>query len=433
MIEVRRERLRGLLAMIHENERAIEQALFTDLHKSAEEAQLTEIQVVTAEIHHALANLRRWNRTRRIPVPVAFQPARAVLVPEPLGRVLIIAPWNYPFQLAIAPLVGAIAAGNQVVVKPSEVSAATSALLAELLPRYVSGVEVVLGGIPETTQLLSQRFDFIFYTGNKQVGSIVMTAAAKHVTPVTLELGGKSPVWIDQTVNLRAAARRIAWAKFVNAGQTCVAPDYVMCPPHMVEQVVNAIEGAVVEMWGEDPSQSPDYGRIINERQFERLMNLWPTATANSAEKYIAPTVFHLDDVEAPVMEGEIFGPLLPVIPFELDAAIDFVNGRDKPLALYVFGRQARARFVEETSSGAVGAGVALIHAGASTIPFGGVGASGMGAYHGKASWRTFTHLKPVLEKPLWPDTLRLVQPPFGKAKRLALRIIGSLPSAGLG
>ncbi|MFJ1590024.1 aldehyde dehydrogenase family protein [Kitasatospora albolonga] len=439
-------RLRALRALLTENEPAFEAALWSDLHKSGGEAQLTEIGVTLAEINHTLRHLRRWARPRRGPVPASLRPARARLVSEPLGVVLVIAPWNYPVQLLLDPLAGVLAAGNTAVLKPSELAPATSALVARLVPRYFpdGAVRVVEGGVPETTELLAQRFDHIVFTGSGTVGRVVMRAAAEHLTPVTLELGGKSPVWFDDDARLRQAARRIAWAKFTNAGQTCVAPDYVMTTPDRVPALVDALKDAVADLWGADPRTGRDYGRIVNERQFDRLVGLLEGADVvvggdhDRAERYIAPTVVLVPsggerpavgpDAAHPVLREEIFGPVLPVVAVEsAEEAVRVVNGWDKPLALYVFSSSARTRrlFEQHTSSGAVAHGAGLVHVAATGLPFGGVGASGMGAYHGVHSWRAFSHLKPVLRKPLAPDTLRLVQPPFtGLGLRLVKRLM---------
>ncbi|MET9232211.1 aldehyde dehydrogenase family protein [Lentzea sp. NPDC003310] len=436
--------LRTLRAMLTENEAAFEAALWSDLHKGAGEAQLTEIGVVLAEIGHALRHLRRWSRPKRGPVPLGLWPARARLVPEPLGVVLVIAPWNYPVQLLLDPLVGVLAAGNTAVLKPSELAPATSALIARLVPRYFPDgtVRVVEGGVEETTELLAQRFDHVVFTGGGTVGRIVMRAAAEHLTPVTLELGGKSPVWFDDDAHLEQAARRLAWAKFTNAGQTCVAPDYVMTTPERVPALVQALGRAIADLWGADPRASEDYGRIVNERQFDRLVSLLDGANVvvggehDRAERYLAPTVVTLSgdrvsvgpDAPHPVLREEIFGPVLPVVAVDsAEQAVEVVNAWDKPLALYVFTADARTRrlFEQRTSSGAVVHDAGLIHVAASGLPFGGVGASGMGAYHGTYSWTTFSHLKPVLRKPLAFDTLRLAQPPFsGLGARLAQRVM---------
>ncbi|MFE2992330.1 aldehyde dehydrogenase family protein [Streptomyces sp. NPDC059262] len=334
---------------------------------------------------------------------------------------LIIAPWNYPLTLTLNPLVGALSAGNAAVVKPSELAPATSALIAGLLPRYVEAVAVVEGAVEETTLLLEQRFDHIFYTGNGTVGRIVAAAAARNLTPTTLELGGKSPVFIDETADMAVTARRLAWGKFTNAGQTCVAPDYVLVTPAARDSLLSALPGTIREMFGPNPRTSSDYGRIVNDRHFQRLTRLLaegkPLAggPSDAAERYIAPTV--LTDVPhgAAVMTEEIFGPILPVLTVrDVHEAIDFINARDKPLSLYAFTRDRAARraLLEKTSSGGIVYNAPMIHLGVPNLPFGGVGESGMGAYHGKTSFDAFSHRKPVLSKPTRPDTLRLIYAP---------------------
>ncbi|MFF0753089.1 aldehyde dehydrogenase family protein [Streptomyces sp. NPDC004267] len=445
--------LHALRAMLTENEPAFEAALWSDLHKSPAEAQVTEIGVTIAEINHTLRHLRRWARPRRGPVPLALLPGRARLVPEPLGVVLVMSAWNYPVQVLLNPLAGVLAAGNTAVLKPSELAPATSALVARLVPRYFpdGAVGVVEGGVPETTELLREHFDHIVFTGSGTVGRIVMRAAAENLTPVTLELGGKSPVWIDDDAGLRAAARRLAWAKFTNAGQTCVAPDYVMTTPDRVPALVDALRDAIEDLWGTDPRASERYGRIVNERQFDRLVGLLDGVEVvaggehDRGERYVAPTVVTVPgggrgdaarpvvgpDAAVPVLREEIFGPILPIVPVaSAEEAVRVINGWDKPLALYVFTSSARTRrlFEQRTSSGAVVHDAALVHVAVPGLPFGGVGASGMGAYHGAYSLRTFSHLKPVLSKPLRPDTLRLVQPPFAER---GLRLTRALMRSG--
>ena len=422
----RRAQLDALARLLDENGQLLEDALWADLRKSPTETRLTETAIVRAELDEARRRLRAWMRPRRRTVPWFLLPATAALVPEPLGVILIIAPWNYPLQLTLAPLVGALAAGNAVVVKPSEHAPHTSAALAELLPRYLDAVQVVEGAVDETTALLAEPFDHILYTGSGRVGRIVLRAAAEHLTPVTLELGGKSPVWFDDAAHLDQAARRIAWAAFLNAGQTCIRPDYVMTPPHLVEPLAQALERAVHDMLGPDPSRSPDYGRIVNEAQHARLVGMLGDADIafggrhDAATKYLEPTVTRADTA-ASAMQDEIFGPILPLVATEsVDAAIDHINAHDKPLALYVFTRSKATRraFADRTSSGAIGYDAPLLQISAPHIPFGGVGASGMGGYHGRASFDLFSHLKPVVRRIHALDTLFLVRPPFTGLKQ---------------
>lgn len=420
--------LRALRRMLTERSAEFEDALLADLGKNPTESQIAELGFVVGEIDHALKHLRRWLRPKRVSVPGALMPARASTLLEPVGVVLVIAPWNYPVQLLLAPVVGALGAGNAVVLKPSELAPATSAAMARLIPEYLDrrAVAVVEGGVEETTDLLAQRFDHIFYTGNGRVGRIVAAAAVEHLTPVTLELGGKSPVYIDGTVDIAAAARRIAWGKFMNAGQTCVAPDYVLAERGVVPRLTSALRDAVRELYGDDPAQSPDYGRIVDDRQFTRLTGMLGSGTTvlggehDAATRYLAPTVLVDVPADAPAMGQEIFGPILPVLPVDgLDDAIRFIRAGDKPLALYVFSSSAtvRRRILTETSSGAVGFGIPAAHLAVAGLPFGGVGESGLGAYHGERSVRTFSHEKAVLSKPLAPDTMQLVYPPYTEGK----------------
>ncbi|MBV6700414.1 aldehyde dehydrogenase family protein [Kitasatospora aureofaciens] len=408
----RLDRLAALRALLTEQAEVFQQALHADLGKSATEAHRTEIGFTLNELDHTVAHLEEWLRPKPAAVPEFFRPAEARVVRDPLGVVLIIAPWNYPLQLALAPLVGALAAGNTAVVKPSELAPATSAAIAELLPRYLGAetVAVVEGAVPETTALLEQRFDHIFYTGNGAVGRIVMAAAAKHLTPVTLELGGKSPVVVEPGADLAVTARRLARGKFLNAGQTCVAPDYVLAIGDTAAELEKELAAAVGELFGDDPSLSTDYGRIVNERHFDRLAALLGdgrTVTGGGhdrATRFLAPTVLADVAPTAPVMQAEIFGPILPVLTVpDLDAAIAFINERDKPLALYAFTEspESKRRLAEETSSGALSFGLPVSHLAMPELPFGGVGESGMGRYHGEYSIDTFSHSKAVVDKPL--------------------------------
>nr|WP_278186615.1 aldehyde dehydrogenase family protein [Streptomyces laculatispora] len=408
----RTDQLRRLRALLTEHGDELADALHADLGKSRTEAYRTEIDFTVREIDHTLEHLADWLRPEPAPVPARLGGAKAHTVQDPLGVVLVIAPWNYPLQLLLAPVVGALAAGNAVVAKPSELAPATSAAVARLLPRCLDedAVAVVEGAVPETTALLAERFDHIFYTGNGAVGRIVMAAAAKHLTPVTLELGGKSPVFVDRDTDLKAVAARLAAGKFLNAGQTCVAPDYVLTDPGTGAALADALATAVEELYGADASTHPEYGRIVNRRHFDRLTGLLGSGrtvtggTYDRDAKYLAPTVLADVAPDAPVMREEIFGPVLPIISVDgLDEAIAFINDRDKPLALYAFTESdtVRERLIAETSSGAVGIGLPLAHLTVSDLPFGGVGESGMGSYHGRYSLETFSHRKAVLDTPL--------------------------------
>ncbi|MGA5821991.1 aldehyde dehydrogenase family protein [Kitasatospora sp. NPDC094028] len=408
----RLDQLRALRSLLTEQTETLLAALNADLGKGAAEAYRTEVAFTLNELDHTVKHLEEWLRPKPATVPDAFLPAEARVVRDPLGVVLIIAPWNYPLQLALAPLVGALAAGNTAVVKPSELAPATSAAIARLLPRYLDpqAVAVVEGAVPETTALLEQRFDHIFYTGNGAVGRIVMAAAAAHLTPVTLELGGKSPVVVEPGVDLAVTAQRIARGKFLNAGQTCVAPDYVLAVGDTAAALEAELAAAVHAAYGDDPAGDPEYGRIVNERHFDRLTALLTEGRVvtggghDRTTRYLAPTVLADVSPAAPVMREEIFGPILPIITVpDLDAAIAFINERNKPLALYAFTESDRTkqRLAEETSSGALVFGLPVSHLAVPELPFGGVGESGMGRYHGEYSIDTFSHAKAVLDKPL--------------------------------
>lgn len=425
--DYRQQQLLGLLKFIHEREDDIINALRTDLGKSAAEALSAEIGMLVSEINFTLKHLSSWMKAKRVATPMAAQPATSLIYPEPLGVILVIAPWNYPVQLTLTPMIGAIAAGNCVMVKPSELAPASSRLLAEALPAYVDkrSVQIVQGGIPETTALLAEAFDHIIYTGNGKVAQIVMTAAAKHLTPVTLELGGKSPCIIDELSDLKTVAKRLIWAKFSNAGQTCIAPDYVLVNTKQEQALLSEMKTVLLEFYGRHPITSADYGRIINKNHFQRLMKLIPGSgdivvggEGDEQARFIEPTILRNVPPDSPVMADEIFGPILPVLTVNnIDEAIAFINARPKPLALYLFSnnKQRQEQVISSTSSGSVSVNFPMMQMVNPQLPFGGVGPSGMGAYHGKFSFDSFTHYKPVMKKPLWLD-LSLLYPPYGQA-----------------
>jgi aldehyde dehydrogenase (NAD+) len=423
----RRTQLERLQAMIEENEEAFNEALHADLGKSGFEARMTETGTVLAEIGHTLSHLKAWMRPDKVSTPLSNQPGHSQVVHEPLGVVLIIAPWNYPVNLVLTPLIGAIAAGNCAAIKPSEVSARTSGLLARLIPAYLDpdAFAVFEGGADVSTALLEQRFDHIFFTGSEAIGKIVMTAAAKHLTPVTLELGGKSPCIIHDDCDLATAARRVAWGKFLNAGQTCIAPDYILVQEGVADAFVQQLGKVTGEFFGDDPKTSPDYPRIINERHFDRVSGLISGGDiamggeTDRSEKYIAPTVLTGVQPEAAVMREEIFGPVLPVMTYRtIDDAIRFITSRPKPLALYLFAKSGdiQREVIERTSSGGACINDVVMHLAVPDLPFGGVGASGMGAYHGRASFDTFSHARAVLTKSEHFD-VPLRYPPFSERK----------------
>jgi aldehyde dehydrogenase (NAD+) len=433
-VEWRKAQLAALRTLLAEGEPEMIAALQRDLGKSPVEGFVTEIAMVRAEIDYTLAHLDSWLRPEKVHVPVKQQPGTARIQRDPLGLVLIIGPWNYPIQLVLAPLVAAIAAGNAAVIKPSELAPASSRVLARLVPEYLDPECVVVvaeGGVPETTALLAERWDHIFYTGNGTVGRVVMEAAARHLTPVTLELGGKSPAIVDRHANVAVATKRIAWGKFVNTGQTCVAPDYVLVDRAVEQELLDGLASTVRSFYGDDPRTSSDYGRIINDRHFARLRGLLESGgepvvggETNAADRYIAPTVLTAVDAGAPIMTEEIFGPLLPVLPVDdVDDAIAFVNSREKPLALYIFSEAdtVAERVIASTSSGGVAVNATVLHLAVPGLPFGGVGASGMGAYHGRAGFETFSHRKSVLNRPTRLD-VPVVYPPYKRWKQKLLR-----------
>lgn len=432
----RRRQLEALKRLLVEREPDLLAAVAEDLGKCRTEGWLSEIATVTAEIDYLLKHLERWCKPQRVGVRALFRPAKARIVAEPLGVVLVISAWNYPVQLLVLPMAFALAAGNAVVGKPSEVAPATSQALARWIPEYLDhdAVAIVEGDAPIVTALLAERWDHIFYTGNGRVGRIVMEAAAKHLTPVTLELGGKSPVIVDRSANIRVAARRVAWGKFLNAGQTCAAPDYVLVDKSVEDPFVEALVASVRSFYGEEPAASGDYGKIVNTSHWDRLNGLLdgggPQAVVlggqgDRAARYLAPTIMRGVSWDDPVMADEIFGPILPVLAVgDISQAIAAVNAHDKPLALYVFAEDQAVldRVVAETSSGGVGANLTVMQLGVPDLPFGGVGPSGMGAYHGKAGFDTFTHRKSVLQRPTWVDPSVIYPPYSGWKQRLVRR-----------
>jgi aldehyde dehydrogenase (NAD+) len=423
----RRSQLQALRRLLMEGEGRLIAAIAADFEKPAFETQITETRNVVWEIDHALPRLPRWTRGQRTSIPWALWPGSGRVRPEPLGLALIIAPWNYPVQLLLSPLVGALAAGNCAVLKPSELTPHTSAALAALVTEYMDrdAVALVAGGADTSTALLAERFDHIFFTGGARVGRVVMEAAAKHLTPVTLELGGKSPCVVTADANLKIAAERIVWGKFLNAGQTCVAPDYVLVDRARHDALVDAMAATITRFFGADPKQSPDLARIVNTHHAERLAGYLKGGrvavggTVDIAQRYIAPTILTDVDVNAPVMCEEIFGPILPVLKIDGAAeATAFINAREKPLALYLFTGDASVReaIVGGTSSGGVCINDVVVQLSAPDLPFGGVGMAGFGRYHGRAGFELFSNMKSVLRRHLWPEPpLRTV--PHSEAK----------------
>ena len=430
VLEWRLEQLRAIERFLDEREPEIAAALAEDLGRSPAEAWLGDVASSKGEAAYARKHVRKWMRRRRESLPLAQLPGRAWVQYDPLGVVLVIGPWNYPLYLSLAPLVAAVAAGNCAVIKPSELAPATSALLARLLPQYVDAeaVRVIEGDAATTQELLAAGFDHVLFTGGTEVGKKIMAAAAPTLTPVTLELGGKSPVIVTADADIDVAARRIAWVKLLNSGQTCIAPDYVLADHRIVADLVDKIVANVRDFRvGEvDPGL-----RIVNQRQFDRLVSLISTTDgkvvtggrSDGATLRIEPTLIVDPSPSDPVMADEIFGPLLPVLTVEsLDQAVQFVNSRPKPLALYVFasGQLGRDLIDRIPSGGAVINHVAM-HCLVPSLPFGGVGASGMGAYHGKWGFDTLSHRRAVLSKPARPDP-RLVYPPYSQRALTIMR-----------
>ncbi|WP_084027997.1 aldehyde dehydrogenase family protein [Mycobacterium avium] len=422
-LEWRLAQLRGIERLVEERESEIAAALAKDLGRSAAEAWLGDVASTKGEAVYARKHLKKWMRRRRTSLPLAQLPARAWVQYDPLGVVLVIGPWNYPLYLSLAPLVAAVAAGNCAVVKPSELAPATSAFLAQWLPKYVDpeAVRVIEGDAGVTQQLLAAGFDHALFTGGTEVGKKIMAAAVPTLTPVTLELGGKSPVIVAADADIDVAARRIAWVKLMNSGQICIGPDYVLAD----RRIVNELVGKIVANFRDFRSGEADPALpIVNQRQFDRLVSLISTTDgkvvtgggSDSITLRIEPTVIVDPSPTDPVMADEIFGPILPILKIEsLDDAVDFVNSRPKPLALYVFtsGQHGRGLIDRIPSGGAVINHVAM-HCLVPALPFGGVGASGMGAYHGRWGFETLSHRRAVLSKPAKPD-LRLVYPPYSK------------------
>lgn len=434
-LEFRKEQLRLFTCLLDENEEAICEALANDLHRSHTESICYELIPLRNELQSALQNLHIWAAAESVPGSLLTIGTSVFKKAQPLGLSAVFGAWNYPMALTLMPLVGAIAAGNAAVVKPSEVAEHTAKLMQNLLPRYLDKelYPVVFGGACVAVELLHERFDHIFYTGGSAVGRSIMTAAAKHLTPVTLELGGKSPCYIHNDCDLHIACRRIAWGRFINAGQTCIAPDYLLCEPALCEQVVKELRAALQEYYGEEPQKSPDYGRIINSRHFKRVQGLLEGGgtvafggQTDEEDLYIAPTVMTNVDPEAPVMQEEIFGPILPVLTLPgVDQALNFINDREKPLAIYVFSKDQKIikRFENETSSGGMMANDVILHYSIDTLPFGGVGNSGIGAYHGKFSFDAFSHRRAYLLMNLALEGMNSLRYPPYSTKKLSWMI----------
>lgn len=406
----RKKQLQQLRSMLQRYEKDIYQVLRADLNKSKHEALTTELGILYTEIDFTLKHLKAWMKKQPVTAPFTHTGTKNDIMYEPYGTVLVIAPWNYPLQLAIAPMIGAIAAGNTIVLKPSEHAVHTSKLLSKMFqasfdPNFIVVVE---GGIEVNEQLLAERFDYIFFTGSTNVGKIIMEKASKHLTPVTLELGGKSPAIVDANCNVKLTAKRLVWGKFTNAGQTCVAPDYVYAHVDIYPKLMKEMKKQIVKLYGKNPLENNDYVKIINEQHFNRLQRLLDSGTivtggeVNAVEHKIAPTLMEDITWDDPIMQDEIFGPLLPFLSFKhIDDIIQPIQQNEKPLALYYFGasNKNQQKILDSISFGGGCINDTLYHLANPHLPFGGVGASGMGAYHGRASFTTFSHQKSILSQ----------------------------------
>lgn len=404
--------LKKLSKAIKSYESDILEALYTDLGKNKVEAYATEIGITLKSIKNARKELKNWTKTKNVDTPLYLFPTKSYIKKEPYGTVLIIAPFNYPFQLVFEPLIGAIAAGNTAIIKPSELTPNVARVIKRLINETFDAnyIEVIEGGIEETQTLIHLPFDYVFFTGSENVGKIVYQAASENLVPVTLEMGGKSPVIVDETANIKVASERICFGKFTNAGQTCVAPDYILVHESVKDDLITALSKTLREFYGQNIQQSPDYGRIVNLKHYHRLTSLLNSAQMNIVfgghsdedERYIEPTLLDHVTSDSAIMQEEIFGPILPILTYQsLDEAIAFIHQRPKPLSLYLFSEDENAtqRVINELSFGGGAINDTLMHLANPKLPFGGVGASGMGRYHGKYSFDTFTHEKSYIFK----------------------------------
>ncbi|MAD98236.1 MAG: aldehyde dehydrogenase [Flavobacteriaceae bacterium] len=429
-ISYRKAALQKLQKELYKREEEIVKALYNDFKKSEYEAIMTETSIVYSELKMAIKNIEKWNKPQKVRPSILNFPSSAKIYSEPYGTVLIIAPWNYPFQLAISPLIGAIAAGNTVVLKPSELTPHISNILREIIEAVFdkNHVAVVEGGVAVAQELLSLRWDYIFFTGSVNVGRIVAKAAAEFITPVTLELGGKSPCVIDETANLKLAAKRIVWGKYINGGQTCIAPDYILIHKSKKQEFIDLMKTEIKGAYGDNPETSEDFPRIVNTRNFERLAlmleneNIAIGGETNKEDCYIAPTLIDEPKLDSEVMKGEIFGPILPVLSYETEDDIATVISKyDKPLAFYIFSenRSFANKLIGQYSFGGGTVNDTTVHFANHRLPFGGVGESGIGGYHGKQTFDTFSHKKGIVTRGTWLDVPTRYAPYKGKLPQL--------------
>ncbi|MCH3881876.1 MULTISPECIES: aldehyde dehydrogenase [Tenacibaculum] len=429
-ISFRKNALKKLQKELIKRENDIVKALYNDFKKSEYEAVMTETSIVLAELKMTLKNIHSWSKPKRVLPSMLNFPSSAKIYSEPYGTTLIIAPWNYPYQLAFAPLIGAIAAGNTVVLKPSELTPNVSKLTNEIVEAVFdkNHVTVVEGGVSTSQELLAQRWDYIFFTGSVPVGKIVAKAAAEHLTPVTLELGGKSPCIVDGTANIKLAAKRLVWGKFINGGQTCIAPDYLLIHKSVKDKFITHFKEEIFRAYGENPQATEDYPRIVNTKNFDRLAlmleneNCLIGGETNREDNYIAPTLIDEPSLDSEVMKGEIFGPIFPMISYKTEQDFDAIIGKyDKPLALYVFTskKSFAKKMIAKYSFGGGTINDTTVHFANHRLPFGGVGESGIGGYHGKQTFVTFSHKKGVVTRGNWLDIPTRYAPYTGKLKQL--------------
>jgi len=433
-VRFRIETLKKLKNVLKENEQELYTAIYTDFKKSEFETYLTELSLIYNELNGAIRNLKKWSKQKRVRTNLANFPAKSYIIPEPLGTVLVISAWNYPYQIALIPAISALAAGNTVVIKPSEIPNNTSKILAKIINSNFDSnyLAVIEGGVKTTTELLQQKWDKIFFTGSTPIGKIVYKAAAENLTPVTLELGGKSPTFVLADCNIKITAKRIVWAKFLNAGQTCIAPDYLLVEEKIKEQLLLALKKEIENAYPNNKEVQENYVQIVNERNFNRLEQLIPTekiyhgGETNKENRSISPTLLHNINYDDSIMQDEIFGPILPVISFEnLEDVIGKIKEREKPLSLYIYSKNKKTikKILHEISFGGGGINESLVHYSNPNLPFGGVGASGIGNYHSKAGFDTFTHYKSILHKTSWLEP-NIKYTPFTKLKMRILKFI---------
>ena len=433
-VSLRIETLKKLKSVLKENEQELYTAIYTDFKKSKFETYLTELSIIYRELNDAIRNLKKWSKQKRVRTNLANLPAKSYIIPEPLGTVLVISAWNYPYQLALIPTISALAAGNTVVIKPSEIPKNTSKILAEIINSNFNSnyLTVIEGGVETTTDLLQQKWDKVFFTGSTRVGRIVYKAAAENLTPVTLELGGKSPTFVLADCNIKINAKRIVWAKFLNAGQTCIAPDYLLVEEKIKDQLLLALKKEIKNAYPNNNEVQENYVQIVNEKNFNRLEQLIPAdkiyygGETNIKNRFIQPTLLHNINFEDSIMQEEIFGPILPVISFEnLEDVITKIKEREKPLSLYVYSKNKNKikKILNEISFGGGAINESIVQISNPNLPFGGVGASGIGSYNSKAGFDTFTHYKSILHKTTWLEP-NIKYTPFTEIKMRILKFI---------